>query len=61
MKTYHSHGDACTRLEAEALKLAVRGSAVPDDDAPLQVYADMLDSLGKITSPAGDSTWLTCA
>jgi len=48
MKTYHSHGDACTRLEAEALKLTMRGSAVPDDDAPLQVYADMLDSLGKI-------------
>jgi hypothetical protein len=56
MKTYHSHGDACTRLEAEALKLAMSGSAIPDDDAPLQVYADMLDSLGKIPSPVNDST-----
>lgn len=54
MKTFHSHGDACTRLEAEALNLAVRGSAVPDDDAPLQVYADMLDSLEELQAEASD-------
>jgi hypothetical protein len=47
MQTFLSHGDACTQLEAEALQLATQGAAVPDEDAPLQVYNEMLDSLGE--------------
>jgi hypothetical protein len=47
MQTFLSHGDACTRVEAEALQLATHGATEPDHDAPLQVYNDMLDSLGE--------------
>lgn len=47
MQTFLSHGDECTQIEAEALELASRGAVVPDEDAPLQIYNDMLDSLGK--------------
>lgn len=47
MQTFLSHGDACTRVEAEALELATHGARGSDEDAPLQVYNDMLDSLGE--------------
>jgi hypothetical protein len=47
MQTFLSHGDACTRIEAEALQLATHGASEPDEDAPLQVYNDMLDNLGE--------------
>lgn len=47
MQMFLSHGDACTRVEAEALQLATHGASEPDEDAPLRVYIDMLDSLGE--------------
>ncbi|KAF8076791.1 hypothetical protein FPV67DRAFT_433044 [Lyophyllum atratum] len=52
MQTFLSHGDACTRVEAEALHLATHGASTPDEDAPLQVYNDMLDSLDVLHTEA---------
>lgn len=55
MQTFLSHGDACTQLEAEALQLATQGAAEPDEDAPLQVYNEMLDNLGTALEFSGVS------
>lgn len=52
MQTFLSHGDACTRVEAEALELATHGARGSDEDAPLQVYNDMLDSLEELHAEA---------
>jgi len=47
MKTFSSHGDECTEVEAAALQLARRSPDELDEDAPLQIYTEMLDSLGE--------------
>jgi len=52
MQTFLSHGDACARAEAEALHLAAHGANTPDEDAPLQVYGEMLDSLEELHTEA---------
>ncbi|RDB19934.1 hypothetical protein Hypma_012941 [Hypsizygus marmoreus] len=52
MQTFLSHGDACTRVEAEALQLATQGASEPGDDAPLQIYNDMLENLEDLHAEA---------
>ncbi|KAG5648719.1 hypothetical protein DXG03_000066 [Asterophora parasitica] len=52
MQTFLTHGDACTRVEAEALHLATHGASEPDEDAPLQVYGSMLDTLDELHDEA---------
>ncbi|KAF9462016.1 hypothetical protein BDZ94DRAFT_1310037 [Collybia nuda] len=52
MQTFMSHGDACAQLEAEALQLATQGAIEPDEDAPLQVYNEMLDNLDTLHTEA---------
>jgi len=54
MQTFLSHGDACTRVEVDALKLATYGASEPDEDAPLQIYNDMLDRLEKLHAEAAE-------
>ena len=50
MQTFLTHGDVCTRVEAEALRLATHGASELDEDNPLQIYNDMFDNLGQNTS-----------
>ncbi|KAF5387682.1 hypothetical protein D9615_000750 [Tricholomella constricta] len=52
MQAFLAHGDACTRVEAEALHLATHGAREPDEDAPLRVYGAMLDSLEELHTEA---------
>ncbi|GLB34200.1 hypothetical protein LshimejAT787_0110840 [Lyophyllum shimeji] len=52
MQTFLSHGDACERVEAEALQLATHGAKSLDEDAPLQVYDEMLNSLEQLHAEA---------
>ena len=47
MQTFLSHGDACTKMEAEILDLVSNAPAPQDEDEPLKVFTDMLDDLGK--------------
>lgn len=47
MQLFHSHGISCDRIETEALVLTTHGPVDPNEDEPLKVYNDMLDSLGK--------------
>lgn len=46
MQQFHSHGDSCTNMETEALKLAACGIPNVDDEEPLKPYNEMLDNLG---------------
>jgi len=46
MQLFYSHGISYDRIETEALKLSAHGPS-PNEDEPLKVYNDMLDSLGK--------------
>ena len=51
MQTFLAHGEACGQAEAAALHLALNPSKTPADedvdwDAPLRIYAKMLDTLG---------------
>ena len=48
MQLSHSHGISCDRIETEALKLSTHGPSNPNEDKPLKVYNDMLESLGSI-------------
>ena len=50
MKTFLSHGDECTEIEAAALQLARRSPDELDEDVPLQIYTEMLDNLGEYSS-----------
>ncbi|KAF5371342.1 hypothetical protein D9758_004183 [Tetrapyrgos nigripes] len=54
MQSFLSHGDACTKLESEALQLASKDlSHINLDDYenhPMQPYNDMLEQLGKSPS-----------
>lgn len=52
MQTFLAHGDTCERVEAEALRLAVHGAQEPDEDAPLEIYRTMLDSLEELHEEA---------
>ncbi|KAF9567417.1 hypothetical protein CPC08DRAFT_703305 [Agrocybe pediades] len=52
MKLFHSHGDACNRIETEALKLAMRDAPDPPEDEPLKVYQDMLSDLEELHTEA---------
>ncbi|KAJ3533559.1 hypothetical protein NMY22_g7282 [Coprinellus aureogranulatus] len=61
MQAFHTHGEACSLVEAEALKLALQGPESNhtdeeddgyDDDAKLQVYRDMLEKLDKLHTEA---------
>jgi hypothetical protein len=52
MQLFHSHGISCDRIETEALKLTTHGPVNPNEDEPLKVYNDMLDSLGKFFIPS---------
>lgn len=50
MQAFHAHGETCSRVEAEALKLAMSGSKPTneeDEEALLQKYRDMLQTLGQ--------------
>ena len=49
MKLFHSHGISCDRIETEALKLSAHGPSNPNEDKPLKVYNDMLESLGRVS------------
>lgn len=67
MQAFHAHGEAYSRIEAEALKLALHGPEskekpargdeddeeddYDDDEAKMQVYHDMLDELGTHITP----------
>lgn len=53
MQSFHTHGDACTRIENEALKLAMRDAPEEPEDEPLKVYQDMLHDLGTFSTIAG--------
>jgi hypothetical protein len=44
MQLFHSHGESCTKIENEALKLANHPD--PADENPLKAYNDMLHDLG---------------
>jgi hypothetical protein len=44
MQLFHSHGESCTKIENEALKLANHPD--PADENPLKPYNDMLHDLG---------------
>ena len=62
MQAFHAHGEAYSRIEADALKLALHGPEPKkqptgddggddegdddDEEAKMQVYRDMLDELG---------------
>jgi hypothetical protein len=65
MQAFHAHGEAYSRIEAEALKLALHGpeskkptgeevegsdDGYDDGEAKMQVYRDMLDELGTAIS-----------
>ncbi|KAF8914292.1 hypothetical protein CPB84DRAFT_1758891 [Gymnopilus junonius] len=52
MQSFHSHGDACTRIETEALKLAMHDAPEEPEDEPLKVYQDMLHNLEKLQDEA---------
>ncbi|KAE9407232.1 hypothetical protein BT96DRAFT_914819 [Gymnopus androsaceus JB14] len=55
MQTFLSHGDACTELEAEALRIASKDLSNIDFDSmivPLQEYNDVLDRLGTLLMEA---------
>ena len=52
MQSFHTHGDACTRIENEALKLAMRDAPEEPEDEPLKVYQDMLHDLGTFNTIA---------
>jgi len=47
MQRFHSHGDSCTKIETEALKLAARSSPISEEEDPLQPYNEMLNGLGR--------------
>jgi hypothetical protein len=51
MQLFHSHGLSCDRIETEALRLSAHGSSNLDEDEPLKVYNDMLESLGRSSIP----------
>ena len=48
MGLFHSHGESCSRIETEALKIAARGAPDPSDEEPLKPYNEMLDELGML-------------
>ena len=50
MQLFHSHGISCDRIETEALKLSAHGPSNLNEDEPLKVYNDMLDSLGRFSN-----------
>lgn len=58
MQSFHSHGNACTRIETEALKLAMRDAPGEPEDEPLKVYHDMLHNLGASDAFQSESTTL---
>ncbi|PPR04657.1 hypothetical protein CVT24_011875 [Panaeolus cyanescens] len=47
MKRFHSHGESCTRIETQALKLANSGPSDTEGDEPLKPYHDILDTLAE--------------
>ena len=51
MQLFHSHGISCDRMETEALKLSAHGPSGANEDEPLRVYNDMLESLGRFSIP----------
>ena len=51
MQLFYSHGISCDRIETEALKLSTHGPSDPNEDEPLKVYSDMLESLGRLLLP----------
>ncbi|KAH9482336.1 hypothetical protein JR316_0004434 [Psilocybe cubensis] len=52
MKLFHSNGDACNRIELEALTLVSRDTPDPPEDEPLKVYQDMLRDLEQLHAEA---------
>lgn len=46
MKRFHSHGESCSRIEVDALKLANGGTPSSEDEEPLKPYHDILATLG---------------
>ena len=48
MQLFYSHGISCDRIETEALKLSAHGPSNPNENEPLKVYNDMLESLGRL-------------
>lgn len=55
MQIFNSHGDACTKLEAEALRIATKDLSNIDYDSmdiPLREYNDVLDRLGRLLEQA---------
>jgi len=45
MQQFFSHGVSCDRIETEALKLSTHGAPNSNEDEPLKIYSDMLESL----------------
>ncbi|KAF8806267.1 hypothetical protein BYT27DRAFT_7191591 [Phlegmacium glaucopus] len=52
MQLFYSHGISCDRIETEALKLSAQSPSDTNEDEPLKVYNDMLDSLEALQKEA---------
>jgi hypothetical protein len=52
MQLFHSHGESCTQIENDALKLANRAFLDSTDEDPLKVYNDMLNDLEELQNAA---------
>ncbi|KAF9057796.1 hypothetical protein BJ165DRAFT_1423542 [Panaeolus papilionaceus] len=54
MKRFHSHGESCSRIEVDALKLANGGTPSSEDEEPLKPYHDILATLETLQKEATD-------
>ncbi|KAJ7639399.1 hypothetical protein FB45DRAFT_426181 [Roridomyces roridus] len=55
MQAFLAHGDACSSLEVDALKLSSRDPALSEDDfSPMEPYNDMLDRLDKLENETNE-------
>lgn len=54
MQLFHSHGESCTRIENDALKLANHAFPDPAGEDPLKVYNDMLNDLEELQNEAAE-------
>jgi len=54
MQLFNSHGMSCDRIETEALKLSSHGAPDTNEDEPLKVYNDMLESLEALQKEASN-------
>jgi len=52
LHTFSLHGEACTKTEAEVLRLVSNAPVPQDEDEPLKVYTDILDDLERLLKRA---------